>query len=190
MLVVRADSGIGNRTSNDLLAWIDLEMTGLDPENHVILEIATIITDGGLKIVAEGPVIAIYHPPEVFQFMEEWSDRHHTASGLLERCRESRYDNRLAEQESLEFINRYCPEGRVPLCGNSIWQDRRFLIRHMPRLEAFFHYRNVDVSSIKELVGRWYQDSEPFMKRNAHSALSDILESIEELKYYRKKFFR
>jgi oligoribonuclease len=171
------------------LVWIDLEMTGLDPERHVILEIGTIVTDGHLEVLAEGPDIVIHYPEAVFLSMDGWSRKQHSASGLLERARASECDCRRAEVKTLEFLSRHCPKGQSPLCGNSIWQDRRFLIRHMPDLEAFLHYRIVDVSSVKELVTRWYPSLPPFEKNKAHLALSDIKESIQELRYYRDRVF-
>lgn len=174
---------------NNNLIWIDLEMTGLDPEKRVILEIATIVTDADLRIVAEGPNIAINHPDEVLRTMEDWSMNHHEASGLLDRVRASSYDCSHAERETLEFLSAHCKRGESPLCGNTIWQDRRFIIRHMPDLAEFFHYRNIDVSSIKELAKRWYPSLPLYRKKKSHLALSDIMESINELKYYRKKVF-
>ncbi len=178
----------GGKLKSDLI-WIDLEMTGLDPEKEVILEIATIVTDDRLEPVAEGPNISINYPEEILQTMDEWNRTHHKASGLLERVNTSPYDCRMAEKETLEFISKYCKKGEPLLCGNSVWQDRRFLIKHMPDLEEFFHYRIVDVSSIKELVKRWYPSLPPYEKKNAHLALSDIKESISELKYYRDRVF-
>jgi len=174
---------------NSNLIWIDLEMTGLDPEKMVILEIATIVTDHKLDTVAEGPNIAINHPEETLDNMEEWSRTHHQASGLLDQVKASPYDCRQAEQETLEFISAHCKRGKSPLCGNTIWQDRRFLIKYMSDLEGFFHYRNIDVSSIKELVTRWYPSLPSYEKKASHLALSDIIESINELRYYRRKVF-
>lgn len=174
---------------NSCLIWIDLEMTGLDPEKEVILEIATIVTDDRLELVGEGPNISISYHEEILQAMDEWNLTHHKASGLLERVNASPYDCRMAEKETLGFISKYCKKGEPLLCGNSVWQDRRFLIKHMPDLEEFFHYRIIDVSSIKELVKRWYPSLPPYEKKNAHLALSDIKESISELKYYREKVF-
>jgi len=171
------------------LIWIDLEMTGLDPEKMVILEIATIVTDHKLDIVAEGPNIVITYSDEILHNMEEWSKTHHKASGLLDKVKASPYDCRRAEQETLEFVSAHCKIGESPLCGNTIWQDRRFLIKYMPDLEEFFHYRNIDVSSIKELVMRWYPSLPPYEKKKSHLALSDIMESINELKFYRRKVF-
>jgi oligoribonuclease len=168
---------------------MDLEMSGLDPEKEVILEVATIVTDNMLEILAEGPNIAIHHPETVLRTMEAWSKNQHGASGLLDRVKASSYGGQKAEEEILTFVSKYCKKGRSPLCGNSIWQDRRFLIKHMPRLEEFFHYRNIDVSSIKELVKRWYPSLPLYEKKKTHLALSDIRESIQELRYYREKIF-
>jgi oligoribonuclease len=174
---------------NNRLIWIDLEMTGLDPERQVIIEIASVVTDSALDIVAEGPNIVIHYPEKVLESMEEWSMTHHMESGLLDRVRGSSYDCEKAQQETLSFLSRYCEKGASPLCGNSVWQDRRFLIKYMPELEAFFHYRNVDISSIKELVKRWYPGIPTFIKNKTHLALDDIMESIHELQYYRQKIF-
>ena len=171
------------------LIWIDLEMSGLDPEQHVILEIASIVTDNMLDIVAKGPDIAIHYPDKALSSMEEWSREHHLASGLMDRVRSSAYSCEQAEKQTIDFLSRYCQERQSPLCGNSVWQDRRFLIKYMPNLESFFHYRNIDVSSLKELVKRWYPDLPGFHKYKTHLALSDIKESILELKYYREHIF-
>ena len=176
------------RTESNLI-WIDLEMTGLDPEKHTILEIASVVTDERLEIISEGPNIAIRHPAEVFASMDDWSRVHHRDSGLTARAMASTYDLRLAEKETLRFLSSGCTRGKSPLCGNSVWQDRRFLIKFMPRLESFLHYRNVDVSSIKELVRRWFPGLAPYPKRKSHQAMGDILESIGELSYYREKVF-
>lgn len=172
------------------LIWMDMEMTGLDHEKGVILEIATVVTDDALEVVAEGPNLAIHHPDEALRSMEAWSREHHQASGLLDRVKTSAVDNETAESMTLEFIARHCQEGKSPLCGNTIWQDRRFLIKYMPRLEAFLHYRLIDVSTIKELVRRWYPSLPPYSKKKTHLAKSDILESIDELRYYRRKVFK
>ena len=171
------------------LVWIDLEMTGLNPEKHVILEIATIVTDNDLSIVAEGPNIVINHPGKILKDIEPWSRDHHKASGLLDRVYASTHDHQSAEKETLNFLSAYCEKGLSPLCGNSIWQDRRFLLKYMPTLADFFHYRNIDVSSIKELVKRWYPSIPAYEKEKPHLALIDIKESINELKYYRQKVF-
>jgi len=164
-------------------------MTGLDPEKRVILEIATLITDGMLEIIAEGPNIPIHYPDEILQDMEPWSAEQHRKSGLFERARKSDHDCSQAEQETIAFLSQHCKKGDSPLCGNSVWQDRRFLIRHMPELEGFLHYRNVDVSSIKELVRRWYPSLPAYEKPKDHLALNDIRESVKELKYYREHVF-
>lgn len=171
------------------LIWIDLEMTGLNPERHVIIEVAVLVTDEHLNILAEGPEIAIKHPDKVLKEMDAWNQEHHQASGLVDRVRTSSYNAKSAEKLVLDFVQQYAEPNQAPLCGNSIWQDRRFLIAHMPKLEAFFHYRIVDVSSIKELVLRWYPSLPAFEKKRQHRALSDIKESVEELKYYRNKVF-
>jgi len=177
-------------TLGDRLIWIDLEMTGVEPEHHVILEIATLVTDDELKLVAEGPCLAINHPEAVLSEMEDWSRTHHQASGLMDRVKASPLDCGQAEQKTLDFLRVHCQERQSPLCGNSIWQDRRFLAKYMPALHEFFHYRTIDVSSIKELVRRWYPALPAFKKKKAHLALTDINESIAELRYYREKVFQ
>ncbi len=176
--------------SEENLIWVDLEMTGLDPDNDRIIEIATVITDPQLEILAEGPVIAIHQPPDVLNAMDEWNTRQHRKSGLWERVLRSRVSVGEAEQMTLEFLQQYVPPGKSPMCGNSICQDRRFMYRLMPELEAYFHYRNLDVSTIKELVGRWAPELAGFEKESQHLALADIRDSIEELKYYRRHVFR
>jgi oligoribonuclease len=176
--------------SKDNLVWMDLEMTGLDPEIDTILEIATIITDGNLNIVAEGPNIAIHQPDAVLDGMDEWNTTHHGASGLTARVRASRITMAEAEQQTLDFIRQYVPESTSPLCGNSIHQDRRFLVPYMPELEAWVHYRNIDVSTIKELGRRWYPTIKAPLKEAEHLALADVRESIAELAFYREKLFR
>ncbi len=173
------------------LIWIDLEMTGLDPVNDQIIEIATIITGPELDILAQGPVMAIYHPEEVLARMDEWNTSHHSASGLLERVRNTTVTLAQAEQQTLEFLSEWVPEQASPICGNSICQDRRFLARLMPKLEEFFHYRNLDVSTLKELALRWAPEiADGFSKENKHLALDDIKESIEELKHYRQNMLK
>ena len=171
------------------LVWIDLEMTGLDLEKMVILEIASIVTNDELDILAEGPEIAIHHPKHVLANMEEWSREHHSASGLLDRVMGSNLDSRKAEQITLDFVSVHCGKSESPLCGNSVWQDRRFLAKYMPNLESFLHYRVIDVSSVKELATRWYPSLPRYEKKKTHLALDDIRESIEELRYYREKIF-
>jgi oligoribonuclease len=176
--------------SSDYLIWIDLEMTGLRPDTDVIIEMATIVTDVDLNIVAEGPVIAIHQPPEVLDAMDEWNKRTHGASGLIDRVRASTYTMASAEKRTLETLTVLVEANSSPMCGNSICQDRRFLARHMPTLERFFHYRNLDVSTLKELARRWAPSIIPgFSKQGEHKALADIQESIRELAYYREHLF-
>jgi oligoribonuclease len=164
-------------------------MSGLDPDKHVILEIASVVTDDNLQIVAEGPTLAIHHPEGDLLAMEEWSRTHHEKSGLLDRAKTSTYNCQQAEEKTLAFLTQHCDQGRSPLCGNSIWQDRRFLAKYMPTVNGFLHYRNIDVSSIKELVRRWYPSLPAYEKQKAHLALVDIKESIAELRYYRQEVF-
>ena len=176
--------------SSDYLIWIDLEMTGLKPDTDVIIEMATIVTDANLNIVTEGPVIAIHQPDEVLEAMDDWNKRTHGASGLLTRVRESKYTMASAEQRTLEVLRVLVEPNSSPMCGNSICQDRRFLARHMPTLEKFFHYRNLDVSTLKELARRWAPGiMGGFLKQGEHKALADIQESIRELAYYRQHLF-
>lgn len=171
------------------LIWIDLEMTGLEPQKDQIIEIATVVTDRNLHILAQGPVIAIHQSDTVLGKMDEWNTRHHGDSGLTQRVRESQVTAADAERETIDFLKQYVPAGKSPMCGNSICQDRRFMARLMPELEAFFHYRNLDVSTLKELAQRWKPEIlKGFVKKGAHLALDDILESIEELRYYREHF--
>jgi len=178
-----------DKTSN--LIWIDLEMTGLDTQQDRIIEIATIVTDAQLEVIAEGPVLAIHQPDTVLAGMDEWNTRQHGESGLVERVRNSSIDERAAEQRTLEFLGHYVEPKASPMCGNSICQDRRFLARCMPELEAFFHYRNLDVSTLKELARRWYpQVATGFQKQSTHLALDDVRDSIRELQYYRERLFR
>ena len=173
------------------LIWVDLEMTGLEPQQDQIIEIATVVTDKHLNILAQGPVIAIHQPDEVLAAMDAWNTKHHGDSGLTERVRQSQKTMSDGESETMDFLSRYVPQGASPMCGNSICQDRRFMARLMPDLEAFFHYRNLDVSTLKELATRWKPEMlAGFEKKGAHLALDDILESIEELKYYRQHFIR
>ncbi|PAU56271.1 oligoribonuclease [Pseudomonas indica] len=173
------------------LIWIDLEMTGLDPDRDVIIEMATIVTDSDLNVLAEGPVIAIHQSDEVLAGMDEWNTRTHGQSGLTQRVRESCIDTAQAEAMTLEFLEKWVPKGKSPICGNSICQDRRFLYRRMPRLEAYFHYRNLDVSTLKELAARWApQVRDSFKKGGVHLALDDIRESIAELRHYREHFIK
>ncbi|PIE45819.1 MAG: oligoribonuclease [Gammaproteobacteria bacterium] len=173
------------------IIWIDLEMTGLCQQSDDIIEIATVITDAELNVLAEGPVYAIYQPDEVLQKMDNWNQKQHRKSGLYERVQQSYVSMREAELRTLEFISDYVPRGASPMAGNSICQDRRFLARQMPELEAWFHYRNLDVSTLKELQRRWYADTVPaFAKESSHLALDDVYDSIDELKYYRQQLMK
>ncbi|MCW8106920.1 oligoribonuclease [Alteromonas ponticola] len=172
------------------LVWIDMEMTGLDPETCKVLEIATIVTDAQLNILAEGPVIAVHQPDKVLDNMDEWCVRVHGESGLTKRCRESTFSEQQAADATIKFLNEYVDKGVSPLCGNTIGQDRRFMVKYMPELEEYFHYRSIDVSTIKELTKRWKPEVlSGFTKKGVHLALDDIRESIEELKYYREHVF-
>ena len=168
------------------LAWIDMEMTGLQPDTDRIIEIATLVTDAPLNVLATGPVLVVHQPQEVLEAMDSWNKSTHAKTGLIERVKASRLTEADAERVVLEFLAAYVPANTSPMCGNSICQDRRFLARWMPRLEAHFHYRNLDVSTLKELVRRWKPELKSFTKEGKHEALADILESIEELKFYRK----
>lgn len=173
------------------LIWIDLEMTGLDPDQDVIIEVATLVTDAQLNLIAEGPVIAVHQSDEVLAKMDKWCQRTHGQSGLTERVRKSTIHEKEAEQLTIEFLTQHVPAGVSPMCGNSIGQDRRFLYRYMKNLEAYFHYRNLDVSSIKELAQRWAPEIlTKVVKRDLHVAMEDIKDSIAELKVYRKYFFK
>ncbi|QHS09704.1 oligoribonuclease [Sinimarinibacterium sp. NLF-5-8] len=173
------------------LIWIDLEMTGLMPERHRIIEIATIVTDSQLNILAEGPVCAIHQSEAELLAMDEWNTRQHGHSGLAQRVRESQWIERDAENQTLEFLRQWVPAGASPMCGNSICQDRRFLARWMPELERYFHYRHIDVSTLKELCRRWSPDvAKGFDKQSSHLALDDIRDSIAELQHYRAHFIR
>lgn len=175
----------------DNLIWIDLEMTGLDPDNDYIIEIATIVTDANLNVLAEGPSLIIHQPDAVMDNMNEWCVRQHGQSGLTQRVRESIVTEREAEQQTIEFLAEYVDKGASPICGNSIGQDRRFLNRYMPELESYFHYRNLDVSTIKELARRWKPELlSNFTKQGSHLAMDDIRDSIAELQHYRANFFK
>ena len=175
----------------DNLVWIDLEMTGLNPDQDRIIEIATIVTDAQLNVIAEGPVVAIHQVEQVLDGMDDWNRRTHGESGLLTRVRNSTFDAAEAESRTLVFLHEHAIPGASPMCGNSICQDRRFLAREMPALEKFFHYRNLDVSTLKELARRWKPEiMSGLVKQGKHEALADIYESIEELKYYREHFLK
>jgi oligoribonuclease len=173
------------------LIWIDLEMTGLVPETHRIIEIATLVTDANLEVLAEGPAIAVHQSAADLAAMDEWNTRQHGQSGLVQRVKDSLFGDADAERQTLEFLGRWVPAGKSPMCGNSICQDRRFLARWMPTLERHFHYRNLDVSTVKELCLRWAPDvAKGFTKESTHLALADIRDSIAELRYYREHFLR
>ena len=173
------------------LIWIDLEMTGLDPSHDRIIEIATVVTDSDLNILAEGPSMAIHQAETLLEGMDEWNTTHHGNSGLTERVRKSTVNESQAEQATLDFLSKWVPQGASPMCGNSIGQDRRFLVRYMPELAAFFHYRNLDVSTLKELAKRWSPKLlEGVSKQSKHLALDDVYDSISELRFYRKHFIR
>ncbi|MDU7482686.1 MAG: oligoribonuclease [Hafnia alvei] len=173
------------------LIWIDLEMTGLDPEVDRIIEIATLVTDANLNILAEGPVIAVHQSDEQLALMDEWNVRTHTGSGLVDRVKASTIDDATAAQKTIEFLQQWVPEGVSPICGNSVGQDRRFLFRYMPELEKYFHYRYLDVSTLKELARRWKPEIlSGFKKQGTHQALDDIRESVAELAYYRENFIK
>ena len=175
---------------NSNLVWIDLEMTGLNAFTDSVLEVATIVTNSHLDVLAEGPDIAIHHPEEVLTAMDDWNTLHHGQSGLVERSGKSTYTCRQAEVETLDFIRQWVDPQVSPMCGNSVCYDRRFLARFMPELEQYFHYRNIDVSTLKELAKRWAPELTPVKKKNRHRAYDDIKESIAELKYYSECFLK
>lgn len=177
--------------SDSNLIWIDLEMTGLDPQNDQIIEIATVVTDSELNELAEGPVMAIHQSDDILNGMDEWNTKQHGGSGLTDRVRNSGIDTATAERETVDFLKQWVGQGASPMCGNSICQDRRFMARLMPTLEAYFHYRNLDVSSLKELAKRWAPGLyKGFSKDSSHLALDDIRDSIAELRYYREHFLK
>lgn len=176
--------------SESNLVWVDMEMTGLDPETDKVIEIATIVTDSQLNVIAEGPVLAIHQSEAVFAVMDDWNTKTHGESGLVDKCLKSDISEDEAVKQTIAFLEKYVPKGKAPLCGNSIGQDRRFMIRHMPLLEDYFHYRVIDVSTVKELVRRWKPEVlDGFSKKGTHTALEDIRESIQELAYYRENVF-
>ena len=173
------------------LIWIDLEMTGLDPETDRIIEVATLVTDSNLNLIAEGPIIAVNQSESTLNSMDDWNQEHHGRSGLIERVKNSKVTERMAEKQTIEFLQEHIDTNTSPMCGNSICQDRRFLARYMPTLERFFHYRNLDVSTIKELAVRWKPEiTKTLTKKSSHQAMDDIRESVEELKHYRSNFFK
>lgn len=173
------------------LIWIDLEMTGLDPQRDRIIEIATLVTDANLNVLAEGPVLAVHQSDEQLALMDDWNVTTHTASGLVDRVKASQWDEDAAAAQTLAFLRQWVPAGKSPICGNSVGQDRRFLFRYMPALEEYFHYRYLDVSTLKELARRWKPEIlAGFSKKNTHQALDDIRESVAELAYYREHFIR
>ena len=173
------------------LIWVDMEMTGLEPDTDVVIEIASIVTDSDLNTLAEGPVIALHQSDQYLAAMDEWNTTHHTRSGLVDRVRASEEDEQSATEQTIAFLQQWVPEGVSPMCGNSICQDRRFMARHLPQLETYFHYRNLDVSTLKILMNNWRPDLVAGIKKTgAHLALDDIRESIEEMRYYRQHFLR
>lgn len=175
---------------NDRLVWVDMEMTGLDPQTDRILEIAMIVTDADLNLVAEGPVLVIHQSDELLDKMDAWNKGTHGRSGLIDKVKASTLSETEAEQACLQFLKEYVKSSTSPMCGNTIHQDRRFMVRYMPKLESYFHYRNIDVSTVKELCKRWHPEiAKGFQKKQAHTALADILESVDELRYYRDKLF-
>ena len=173
------------------LVWVDMEMTGLDPECERIIEVAAVVTDPDLSVVAESPVFVVHQPDEVLNAMDKWNQSTHGKSGLIDKVRASTLTEAQAEQQMIEFLRRYVPPGKSPLCGNTVSQDRRFMFRYMPGLEKFFHYRTIDVSTLKELARRWRPALlKGFQKQSKHEALADIYESIDEMRYYREHFIR
>ena len=173
------------------LVWIDMEMTGLDPEKEGIIEIASLVTDGNLNILAEGPDLVIHQPPRLLKAMDAWNRKQHKKSGLIEEVEKSKIHLKKAEQLTLHFIQEYCLPKKSPLCGNAIHHDRRFLIKYMPKVHRYLHYRHVDVSTVKDIISRWYPKNKNLpQKTESHRALSDIRESLEELRFYREVYFR
>ena len=186
-----ADQAAPSGTNEFNLVWIDMEMTGLDPDRDRVIELAAIVTDANLNVLAEGPVLVVHQPDNVLDAMDAWNKGTHGRSGLIDKVKASTLTEDQAAAEMIQFLKPYVPAGKSPMCGNSICQDRRFMARHMPTLEAFFHYRNVDVSTIKELCRRWRPELiAGFKKHQLHTALADIRESVEELRYYRQHFIR
>lgn len=185
------NNGRKTRANERNLIWVDLEMTGLDPETDRIIEVALVVTDPDLNILAEGPVYAIHQSDDILNGMDAWNRGTHGKSGLIDRVKASNMTETMAENALIEFLKPYVPKGKSPMCGNTICQDRRFMAKTMPRLEAYFHYRNLDVSTLKEMARRWKPGLvDGFKKQQRHTALADILESIEELRYYREHFIK
>src|SRR5471030_1038293 len=173
------------------LVWVDMEMTGLEPDTDRIIEVAVVVTDMHLNVLAEGPVFAIHQSDETLDKMDAWNKGTHGRSGLIERVKASTVTDAQAEEELIKFMKQWVPKGKAPMCGNTIGQDRRFMVRYMPKLEAYFHYRNIDVSTLKELCKRWKPEIVGgFKKHQKHTAMADIIESIDELKYYREHFIK
>jgi oligoribonuclease len=186
-----AKASVPARTNEFNLVWVDMEMTGLNPDNDRIIEVAVVVTDAELNILGEGPVLVIHQPDEILDAMDAWNKGTHGRSGLIDRVKASMMSEAEAELVLIDFMKKYVPAGKSPMCGNTICQDRRFMARGMPKLEAFFHYRNLDVSTLKELCRRWKPAiASGFKKHQKHTALADILESIEELRYYREHFIQ
>lgn len=184
-------SGTPARPNETHLVWVDMEMTGLEPERDLVIEIAVIVTDSHLNVLTEGPVFAIHQSDEALDRMDKWNKGTHGGSGLIQRVRDSTVTEADAESALIDFLKHFVPAGKSPMCGNTICQDRRFMARHMPKLEHFFHYRNLDVTTLKELCKRWKPEiAKGFKKHQKHTALADIRESIEELKYYREHFLK
>ncbi len=189
--VTTTPAAVAQRPNEFNLVWVDMEMTGLDPDNDRIIEVAVVVTDAELNVIAEGPVFAIHQSDATLDKMDNWNKGTHGRSGLIDRVRASTVSEEQAEAELIAFLKKYVPANKSPMCGNSICQDRRFMARGMPKLEAFFHYRNLDVSTLKELCRRWKPElASGFKKHQKHTALADIVESIEELKYYREHFIK
>lgn len=180
---------MSNQKSNQNLIWVDLEMTGLDPEKERIIEIATIITDSNLTIIAEGPNLIINQPKELIASMDDWNTNQHGSTGLIQAVRKSSITEQEAEIKTLEFISKYVGNKRSPMCGNTVSHDRRFLAKYMPSVEDYFHYRHIDVSSVKELISRWMNDAQTYQKNGSHRAKDDIIDSINELKLYKRMLF-
>ncbi|MBV6325308.1 oligoribonuclease [Duganella violaceipulchra] len=186
-----APEAITPRQNEFNLVWVDMEMTGLEPDTDRIIEVAVVITDMHLNVLAEGPVFAIHQSDETLDKMDAWNKGTHGRSGLIERVKASTVTDAQAEEELIKFMKQWVPKGKAPMCGNTIGQDRRFMVRYMPKLEAYFHYRNIDVSTLKELCKRWKPEIVGgFKKHQKHTAMADIIESIDELKYYREHFIK